>query len=185
MSTPKIGIVLGSIRKGRTGESVAQWVLDQAKQRGDADYELVDLADYDVPLLTSETVPGAANRQYDDAHVTRWGQKIDELDGFVFVTPEYNHGVPGAFKNAFDSIGPEWGDKALGLVGYGADGGVRAVEQWRVIAANLHLYAVRGQVSLSLFTDFGEAGVAPLDRRPDELATVLDQVVALTGKLRG
>lgn len=185
MTPPRIGIILGSIREGRIGESVAQWVLEQAKQRDDATFELVDLAEYAVPLLTSATVPGAANKQYDDPNVTQWGATIDELDGYIFVTAEYNHSVPGAFKNAFDSLGSEWSNKALGLVSYGADGGVRAVEHWRVIAANLHLHAVRGQVSLSLFTDFGENGVAPMDRRAGELSTLLDQVVALTSKLRG
>lgn len=185
MTDFNIGIVLGTIRQGRSGEGVARWVLDQAKQRGDAAYELVDLADYDLPLLTSPTVPGAANRAYDDERTTRWGQKIDSLDGFVFVTPEYNHGLPGAFKNAVDSIYPEWGGKAVGFVGYGADGGVRAVEQWRAVVANLHLHDVRGQVSLSLFDDFGDNGFAPQERRVAELSGVLDQVIGLTNSLRG
>lgn len=115
----------------------------------------------------------------------RWSEKIDELDGFIFVSPEYNHSVPAAMKNAFDSIFPEWGNKALGLVGYGPDGGVRAVEHWRTIAANANLFAVRSQVSLGLFTDFAESGFAPLERRQGELKGMLDSVVELSAKLQG
>lgn len=181
----KIGIIIGSTRPGRLGSSVGKWVLDEALAHGGAEFELIELADYDLELLNDPTVPGAANREYADPKVRTWGQKIDELDGFVFVTPEYNHSVPAAMKNAFDSIYPEWGNKALGLVGYGADGGVRAVEHWRTIAANAHLIAVRPQVSLGLFTDFAESGLAPLERRTGELAGVLDAVIALSGKLRG
>lgn len=181
----KIGIITGSIRDGRNGEKVTQWVAEAAGKRDDATFEVLDLKKLDVPLLTSATVPGAANRQYDSAEITAWGKAIDDCDGFIFVTPEYNHGVPGGFKNAVDSIGPEWAGKAVGCVAYGADGGVRAVEQWRVIMANLHAHVVRAQVSLSLFTEFGEDGFRPQERRAEELKSVLDQVVELAGKLRG
>ena len=172
----KIGIILGSIREGRAGESVAEWVAEQAQQREAATYELVDLKTFDVPLLTSATVPGAAQKQYDDERVRRWSEKIDSFDGFVFVTPEYNHGVPGAFKNAFDSLGDEWGDKPVGLVSYGAESGVRAVEQWRQIVANFRMYCVRQQGSIGRFTEFGDNGVEPNERRAGELATLFDQL---------
>ena len=172
----KIGIILGSIREGRAGESVAEWVAEQAQQREAATYELVDLKTFDVPLLTSATVPGAAQKQYDDERVRRWSEKIDSFDGFVFVTPEYNHGVPGAFKNAFDSLGDDWGDKPVGLVSYGAESGVRAVEQWRQIVANFRMYCVRQQVSIGRFTEFGDNGVEPNERRAGELATLFDQL---------
>lgn len=180
----KIGIILGSTRPGRAGEVVAQWVASQAARRTDATFELVDLADYNLQLLDDPMVPAAAGGQYASEATTAWSAKIAEFDGYVFVTPEYNHGVPAALKNAFDVLGSEWSDKALGLVGYGADGAVRAIEQWRVITANLRLIAVRNQVSLSLFTDFGEQGFAPLERRDAELAAVLDQVVSLSAILQ-
>ena len=123
----KIGIITGSIRDGRNGEKVTQWVAEAAGKRDDATFEVLDLKKFDVPLLTSATVPGAANRQYDSAEITAWGKAIDDCDGFIFVTPEYNHGVPGGFKNAVDSIGPEWADKAVGCVASGADGGLAQV----------------------------------------------------------
>lgn len=154
-------------------------MLDIASTRDDATYELVDLADYRLPLLCEATVPGAANRQYERPETRAWSATIDALDGFCWVTPEYNHGVPAAMKNAFDVLYPEWGHKAVGFVAYGADGGVRAVEHWRTIVANAHLYAVRAQVSLSMFTDFGPAGFDPQERRTGEVNRVLDQVVAM------
>ncbi|MDF0529001.1 NAD(P)H-dependent oxidoreductase [Tsukamurella sp. 8F] len=181
----KIGIIIGSVRDGRNGEAVAQWVYKAAEERTDAEFEIIDLKSFGVPVLTSATVPGAANKQYDDPAVTAWSKAIDEHDGFVFVTPEYNHGVPGGFKNAFDSLGSEWAHKTVGFVSYGADGGIRAVEQWRQIVANFHMVDVRSQVALGLFTDFGPDGLNPLDRRAGELTGLLDALVTATEKLRG
>lgn len=180
----KIAIIIGSTRPGRVGEAVGRWVYDLASKRDDAEYELVDVADFDLPLLSESTVPGAANRQYEVEQTRVWSEKIDSFDGFVFVTAEYNHGIPGAFKNAFDVISPEWRNKAVGFVGYGADGAVRAVEAWRMVVANAYLYATRGQVPLSLFQDFGDDGFAPIDRREKELATVLDELVPLAGAIK-
>ncbi|MBP6995225.1 MAG: NAD(P)H-dependent oxidoreductase [Phycicoccus sp.] len=180
----KIGIILGSVRQGRLGATVAQWVVDQVATRDDADYVLLDLAAFTLPILTSATVPGAANRQYDTPEVTAWSQAIDACDGFLFVTPEYNHSVPGAFKNAFDSIGPEWARKGVGIVSYGAEGGVRAVEHWRQICANFHMVVVRPQVSLSTFLEWSDGEFTPNQRRPSELTNLVNEVVSITTCLR-
>ncbi|MQY20314.1 NADPH-dependent FMN reductase [Nocardia macrotermitis] len=180
----KIGIVVGSVREGRAGEAVANWVYKAAAQRTDAEFSLVDLKSFNVPILTSGTVPGAANKQYDDPAVTAWSRAIDALDGFVLVTPEYNHGVPGAMKNAFDSLGSEWARKTIGFVSYGADGGIRAVEQWRQIVANFHMVDIRSQVALGLFTDFGTDGFAPMERREGELTGLLDNLIDATDRMR-
>src|SRR5699024_649673 len=97
----KVGIVLGSIREGRMGEGVARWVNDLAQSRDTGvEYELVDLKEFNVPLLESSVIPGAANKQYDNEQVQAWSDKIDSFDGFIFVTPEYNHSVPGGFKRS-------------------------------------------------------------------------------------
>ena len=179
----RIGIIIGSIREGRRGAALADWVLAQASARADADYVLIDLKEFDVPLLTSATVPGAARKQYDDARVQAWSAAIDACDAFIFVTPEYNHSVPGALKNAFDSLGNEWADKPVAFVSYGADNGVRAVEHCRQIVANFRMFGVRQQLSVSAFLEFGDSGFEPNERRAGELATVLDQLVAVTAKL--
>lgn len=182
----KIAIIVGSIREGRAGSAVGRWVKEQADGHPSADqatYDLLELADFDVPLLTDPTVPGAAKRQYANANTRAWGAAMDSYDAFVWVTPEYNHGVPGGFKNAFDSIYPEWTHKAVGFVAYGADAGVRSVEHWRPIVANARMIAVRAQVSLGTFTDFGDGEFTPQERRTGELATVLDQLTETAGAL--
>ncbi|MGW0163317.1 NADPH-dependent FMN reductase [Mycobacterium sp. NPDC003323] len=178
-----IGIILGTIREGRAGEAVAHWVHEHASRREGTDFEVIDLKAFDVPLLTAPVPPAAANKQYDSDNVRRWSQAIDRCAGFIFVTPEYNHGVPGALKNAVDTLGSEWFGKTVGFVSYGADGGVRAVEQWRQIVANFQMLDVRAQVSLSLFTEFGDDGFVPADRRTGELDTLLDQLIGLTDQV--
>lgn len=181
-----IAIIIGSTRPGRIGEQVARWVLEQAQASKSADvatFELVDLKDYDLDLLNEPTVPGAANREYENPKTRRWSEKIDGFDGYVFVTPEYNHGVPGGFKNAFDSLGSEWARKPVAFVSYGADNGVRAVEHWRQIVANFHMVGVRQQVSLSRFSEFGDDGLALLDRRDGELDTLFDQLESMAATL--
>lgn len=172
----KIGIIVGSIRQGRVGRDVGEWVKQQADQYAGAEFEIVDLADFDVPLLTAATLPSMANGHYDDPAVSAWGEAIGGYDGFIFVTAEYNHSVPGAFKNAVDSLGVEWMGKAVGFVSYGADNGVRAVEHWRGIVANFQMVGVRQQVSLNRFSEWGGNGFAPADRRAGELSTMLDQL---------
>lgn len=183
----KIGIIIGSVRQQRKGEDVARWVLTLAQDR-EATYELVDLRDFDLPVLTSPTVPAAANRDYDDERVMRWGETIDSCDGFIFVTPEYNHGVPGGFKNAFDCIYPEWVRKAVAFVSYGAASGFRVTEAWRPVVANADMYDIRAQVALSTFTDFDGDTFAPADRCRDEavaLFTSLEAATAAMATLRG
>ena len=184
----KIAIIVGSTRPGRKGTTVGRWVNDQAQQRDDVpgrvEFELLELEDYDLPLLDEPTVPAAADREYEVPQTRRWSEAIDSYDGFVFVTPEYNHGVPAALKNAVDVLGPEWANKAIGFVSYGADGGVRAVEHWRTVAANLMLTDVRAQVSLLVFEDWKDGEFRPLDRREGELQTMLDQLVEMSAAVR-
>ena len=110
----------------------------------------------------------------------RWSETIDGLDGFVWVTPEYNHGVPAAMKNALDVLWPEWGNKTVGFVAYGFDGGTRSVEQWRMIVAAAFMIAVRPQVALQNFADFDGNDFTPLDRRERELTSLLNHLVRMT-----
>lgn len=181
----KIAIIVGTTRPGRVGPQVGRWVLEQAQEFGGADYELVEVADYGLVLLDEATVPGAAHRQYENPRTRVWSEKVDEFDGFVFVTAEYNHSVPAAFKNAFDVLYPEWGGKAVAFVSYGADGGVRSVEHWRQIVANAHLLAVRSVVTLPTFTEFTDGVFTPTERRPDEARAMLTALTDLVRTLRG
>lgn len=173
----KIGIIMGSTRPGRNGEAVARWVYDQARQRRDIEVELVDLKDFNLPLL-DEPRPISLG-QYAHEHTKSWSAKVASFDAFIFVTPEYNHGPSGALKNAIDFLYNEWNNKAAGFVGYGSAGGTRAVEQLRQIMAELQVADVRAQVQLSLFTDFENFSTfKPASMHEEYLQTLLDQVVA-------
>jgi NAD(P)H-dependent FMN reductase len=173
----KIGIIIGSTRPGRVGEAVARWVHGVASQRGDAEFELVDLLDYKLPHLDEALPPSLG--QYSQPHTQEWAAKIASFDGFIFVTPEYNHSTSGALKNAIDFLYGEWNNKACGFVSYGSAGGTRAVEHLRLIAAELQMADVRSQVALSLFTDFENFSVfTPGEHQLQPLTSTLDQVVA-------
>lgn len=173
----KIGIILGSTRPGRNGEAVAKWVLELASQRTDAEFELVDLLDYKLPHLDEPVPPSMA--QYSQQHTLEWAAKIASFDGFVIVTPEYNHATSGVLKNAIDFLFAEWNNKAVGFVGYGSVGGARAVESLRLIAGELMMADVRAAVTLSLATDFvNYSQFTPGAHQAGALTTVLDQVVA-------
>ncbi len=174
---PTIAVVLASTRPGRRGEAVARWVLDQAATRTDARFELVDLAMADLPPL-DEPLPPALGH-YAQPHTQAWARTVARYDGYVFVTPEYNHGLPGSLKNALDRVYAEWNNKAAAFVSYGHDGGVRAVEQLRSVMASLQLADVGAQVSLSFRTDFANyRDFTPAEPQNAALATTLDQLVA-------
>jgi NAD(P)H-dependent FMN reductase len=179
----KLAIVIGSTRPGRKAEDVARWVLGIATKRSDAEFELLDIRDFNLPLL-DEPMPPAMG-QYSRPHTKVWAEKIASFDGNVFVTPEYNHGIPGALKNAIDYLYREWNHKAAGFVSYGSASGTRAVEQLRLVMGELQVADVRAQVALSLFTDFENfATFKPAARHGESVNTMLDQVVAWAGALK-
>ena len=179
----KIAIIVGSTRPGRKGEAVARWVHAIASQRKDAQYELLDIAEFNLPLL-DEPVPPSMNK-YSKPHTKAWAQRVAPFDGFVFVSPEYNHGTSGALKNAIDYLYVEWNNKAAGFVAYGSAGGTRAVEQLRLVMAELQVADVRAQVALSLFTDFENFSTfKPGAHQGKAVGTMLDQVVAWSGAMR-
>jgi NAD(P)H-dependent FMN reductase len=173
----KIQIILGSTRPGRVGEQVAKWVYEQASKRSDFDAELVDIADFNLPLL-DEPMP-ASMQQYTKEHTKKWSEKIAQADGYIFVTAEYNHGIPAAFKNAVDFLYHEWNNKAVGFVSYGGSGGVRAVESWRQIAAELQMADIREHLQFSLLSDFENFSVfKPTEHHKQQLNKLFDQLTA-------
>jgi NAD(P)H-dependent FMN reductase len=179
----KIAIIIGSTRPGRNGEAVAKWACEIAEKRSDAEFELVDIKDFNLPLL-DEPVP-AAMGNYSKPHTKAWGAKIDSFDGYVFVTPEYNHGINGALKNAIDFLYREWNNKAAGFVGYGGAGAARAISQLRAVMAYLQVATVQNQVQLSLMTDFENFNVfKPAEHQEKSVNTMLDQLVAWAGALK-
>ncbi len=163
----KIGIIIGSTREGRVSPQVGAWVKAQSQIRP-ATYEIVDIADYKLPLL---------GESGDYSGIPKWQAKIAELDGFVFIAQEYNHGLAASLKNAIDYLRDEWHNKAAGIVSYGSIGGARAAEHLRGVFGELQIADVRTQVLLSLFTDF-ENGTTfkPQDLHLTNLNTLLNEV---------
>jgi NAD(P)H-dependent FMN reductase len=173
----RIAIILGSTRPNRIGEAVANWVYEIAQKRTDAEFELVDLADVDLPLLDEHIPPSQG--KYSKQHTIDWSAKVASFDAYVFVTAEYNHSIPGALKNAIDFLYKEWNNKAAGFVSYGSAGGTRAVEHLRLVMAELQIADVREQVALSLSTDFENYSVfKPAPFHEKKLNAMLNQVIS-------
>lgn len=173
-----IGIILGSTRPNRLGEQVAQWVYELASQRGDAEFESIDLRDHPLPHL--DEPPGLRPATGSEQPVIRaWADTIAALDGYVIVSPEYNYSTSGVLKNALDTLYSEWNNKAVGFVSYGAVGGARAVQHLRAVCGALQMADVAGQVTLSAQTEFENRRVfKPGDYNATALDTMLDQLVA-------
>ncbi|MFI9380741.1 NADPH-dependent FMN reductase [Kutzneria sp. NPDC052558] len=183
MSDLKIAVILGSTRPGRKGKPVADWVMDRARARTGAEYELVDLADYPLPHL-DEAIPPAMGR-YQGEHTKAWAAKIAEFDGYVFVTPEYNHSTSGVLKNAIDYLYGEWNNKAAAFVSYGSLGGARAIEHLRGVASELQLAHVRQQLSFSVYTDFENfTAFTPGEQHEAAATTLFDQLESWTRALK-
>lgn len=151
----KIGIVTGSTRKARVNMQVAEWVKNFADKLDiDAEFEIVDILEYNFPMFNEDLPPAMVNKQYSTDTVNAWSAKIDELDGYIFITPEYNKSVTASLKNAIDYLGPEWGNKSAGIIGYGSTLGVAATLSLRQILGNLNVATVGPFGAFSLFTDF-------------------------------
>ena len=179
----RLAVVAGTTRPGRRSRTVADWVVEVAAQHadvdcGDASLEVVDLAEVALPLL-NEPTPAAFGR-YEHPHTRRWAATVASFDGFVFVTPEYNHSVPAALKNAIDYLYAEWSHKPAGFVSYGLAGGVRAVEHLRLVLGEVKAVPTGSQVALSAFEDFAYAdptdpsSPASVSAREHQRAALLD-----------
>ncbi|MEU6715446.1 NAD(P)H-dependent oxidoreductase [Nonomuraea sp. NPDC046802] len=148
-----------------------------AARRNDATYEVVDIADYALPHLDEPVPPRAGH--YSHPHTQAWAQKISAFDAYVFVTPEYNASVPGVLKNAIDFLYAEWNGKAAGFVGYGIQGGTRAVEHLRQVLSDLEVVDVPTTVALTLADDFQEhIHFTPSTAPTKNVALLLDELAA-------
>jgi NAD(P)H-dependent FMN reductase len=181
----QIGVVVASSRPHRVGPTIAAWVMEGAAERdlAVAAYRLVDLAELDLPNY-DEPEPAAAGH-YTREHTRRWSGVVSGLDGFVFVTPEYNRGIPGQLKNAVDFLYAEWNDKAAAIVCYGSSTGLRAAEQLKLVLGEVQVATVRAQVALSIFDDLREfTQMAPRDFQAANRSTMFDQLERWAGALR-
>ncbi|MBB6451401.1 NAD(P)H-dependent FMN reductase [Geomicrobium halophilum] len=175
MKTLNIGIILGSTRPGRVSPQVGHWVKGIADKRGDASYEIVDTADYKLPLEGTGQEPG----------FIAWSEKLSSLDGFVFIVPEYNHSIPAVLKQALDSAHDEWSNKSAGIVSYGSTGGARAAVHLRGILGELKVADVRKHPTLSIFTDFEDfTDFKPAELHTNNVNVMLDETVAWSDALK-
>jgi NAD(P)H-dependent FMN reductase len=147
VSKPKIAIILSTARAARFGHKAGQWLFDIARQRTDMEFDLVDLRDHPLPFF--DEIASNAWVPTKNAEGVRWQKKVGHYDGYIFVTAEYNHGVPAVLKNALDFAYPEWNKKPAAFLGYGAIGAARAVEQLRLICIELQMAPTRSAVHLA------------------------------------
>jgi NAD(P)H-dependent FMN reductase len=173
----KIKILTGSVRPGRFNIQPANWIYELSQKRTDIEFELLDLKEINLPLL-DESIP-PSQHQYSKEHTKKWAKIIGEADGFIFVTPEYNHGVSPVLKNAIDYLWYEWHHKPVSYISYGSQaGGARAVEHLRGVAGETKMYDLRDQIVLSNFWEekdengnyqFSEKHVALANKILDDL----------------
>ncbi|MEK6871413.1 MAG: NAD(P)H-dependent oxidoreductase [Nanoarchaeota archaeon] len=151
----KILIIIGSTRQNRFSEKPAKWIYEQSKKRKEFEAELIDLRDYPIPFFDEPISPSMIKEPYSNENVKKLTKKIEEADGFIIVSPEYNHGYPAVLKNMFDYIYKEWNRKAIGFVSYGSVGGARSVEQLRQVAVELQMASIRQAIHIpaQLFFD--------------------------------
>lgn len=172
----KIQILTSTTRPGRVSIQVAQWALEQAQKRSDAEFELVDIADFNLPMYDEPIPPKAHNYQHD--YTKKWAEKVEQADGYIIVTGEYNHGMPAALKNALDYVYAEWNNKSLGIISYGSAGGVRAAEHLRGVAGELQLADISNQLVI-----FGHTNIenwttfVPDEKLEQNLVGVFDKTI--------
>jgi len=142
----KIQVFIGSTRQNRFSEKPAHYIFDELKKREGVEVELVDLRDWPLPFYDEPISPAANKGNYVNELGKKWAAKVGEADGYVMVTPEYNHGYSAVLKNAIDWVFPEWRNKPVGFVGYGNAGGARAIEQLRQVVIELQMVPIRNAI---------------------------------------
>lgn len=183
----KIQVILGSTREGRRGDKVAKWIFGQLQKFPDVQAELLDLRDYPLPFYEDPASPSTLKGNYKSEVAKKWAQKVNESDGYILVTPEYNHGYSAVLKNALDYAYDEWGKKAVGIVSYGGQsGGIRAAEQLRLVAIELQMVPIQEAIHIQFIkTAFDEKGKPTDEERLNKKAThFLDQLLWWTKVLK-
>jgi NAD(P)H-dependent FMN reductase len=186
MSRLKIGLILASTRQNRYGDKPAGWILDLAATREDMEVELLDLRDWPLPMFDSPNIPSMV--PVDSAEAKRWAEKIEATDGFIVVTPEYNHSIPAVLKNALDHAYAPWNRKPVAFVGYGAVGAARSVEQARMAAIELQMATTREAVHIArepmMAMRLGDKTFADFDYLVSQANRMLDDLAWWTATLK-
>ena len=181
---PRLMIVLGSVREGRTGATIAEWVRKAAEADGRFDVDFVDLAELKLPLMDEPNHPRL--RQYTKPHTIAWSERVEAADGFLFVFPEYNHSYSPAIKNALDYLGHEWDRKPVSFVNWGGNsGGTRAQAALRPVVTSLGMVITHGLIEINFAgAQLEEGAFSPNEQQSTVLSLVLDELERLDGALR-
>jgi len=185
----KILIIIGSTRKSRFSEKPAKWIYEETKKRKDLDVELVDLRDYPIPFFDEAITPSMIKEPYSNENVKKLTKKVLESDGFIIISPEYNHSYPAVLKNMLDYIYKEWNKKPIGFVSYGSVEGARAVEQLRQVAIELQMAPIRQSIHIptQLFIEIlmgKNNDPNPFDNLKPQADSFLDQLIWWTKALK-
>lgn len=179
-----IKVIIGSTRTNRFGVQPAEWLMELTKEYTSDTFELIDLAEVNLPFLDEPQPPSLGNYVHD--HTKAWAKTIGEADGFIVVTPEYNHGVPAALKNAFDFLYKEWLYKPIGFVGYGAGaGGVRAIEHLRASTIWLRMIPLHDDVVFPNYRgQLDESGVLqPTEKQINDAKRLIENSIFWANEL--
>lgn len=182
-----IMVILGSSRQGRQGEKVATWVEKNLKNESDVTIDFVDVAELNLPFYNEPMPPLMAQGKYNSAEGTTWAERVGKADGFVVVTPEYNHSFPAVLKNAIDWVAYGWFYKPVAFVsyGYGSVAGARSVEQLRLVFSELRAVPLRDATHIpGIFEAFDETGEPTNKTLNDNLKTTFDELTMMTKKLK-
>lgn len=180
-------VLLGSSREGRQGEKVAKWVEGELKKNDQFSVELIDVKDLELPFYDEPMPPMMAQGKYNNPKGTEWAARVAKADGFVIVTPEYNHSIPAVLKNAIDWVSYGWNYKPVSFVsyGYGSVAGARAVEHLRQIFGELRAMPLRDALHIpGIFQAFDDTGAPTNPKLADELQTVTAELTTVLDKLK-
>ncbi|MFI5240642.1 MAG: NADPH-dependent FMN reductase [Candidatus Saccharimonadia bacterium] len=182
----KLKVILGSTRDGRVGLKVANWVIEQLTEIPNAEAELLDLKELNLPFLTDSVHPMMRGASYPDSLVQAWSNKISEADAFLILTPEYNHSFPGVLKNAIDLLYSEWSGKPVGFVGYSgvSSSAVRAVSQLIPVVMNLGMIPVPPSTQIGNLMKQAENERLDLDEFAQHFHKTANAVVGIAQKLK-
>jgi len=180
---------MGSTRQGRFVEQPANWIFELLKKKEDVEAELIDLRDWPLPFYDEPVSPSMMTmmkKDYVNSLAKKWAKKIGEADGYLIVTPEYNHGYPAVLKNAMDYVYNEWNNKPVGFMSYGGiAGGTRSVQQLRQVAIELQMVPIRNGVHIPLYwTQLDEKGKLNMDSHKEGAENFLDQLISWTKALK-
>jgi NAD(P)H-dependent FMN reductase len=185
VAKPVLQVIIGSTRPGRVGPAVADWIAKRAKQQGDFQVEVTDLAELNLPLFDEPHHPRLG--RYVHQHTMDWSAIVEESDAFVFVIPEYNHSFNAATKNALDYLNAEWADKAAALVSYGGvAAGTRAVQALKPVLVALKMLPVNEGVNIPFVREHidGDGRFKPTEIEDASARVMLDELARVTRILR-